>query len=148
MFFLFAFSPSLLLSFSPLLPSFFLQKMTWKSRQADVDTCRMKGKHKVEKTHTHTQTPQLLCLHPDFIYGTIVTLFVTKHFFSKSHIIQCRQAVTDVISHRLSVFLSLTLTHTLTDTGNPEGAITHTCSSYNLLLSQFIEHISDNLHIK
>uniref|UniRef100_A0A8C5N731 Sema domain-containing protein n=1 Tax=Gouania willdenowi TaxID=441366 RepID=A0A8C5N731_GOUWI len=26
----------------------FLQKMTWKSRQADVDTCRMKGKHKDE----------------------------------------------------------------------------------------------------
>uniref|UniRef100_A0A8C7ZVI7 Semaphorin 6A n=1 Tax=Oryzias sinensis TaxID=183150 RepID=A0A8C7ZVI7_9TELE len=25
-----------------------LQKMTWKSRQADVDTCRMKGKHKDE----------------------------------------------------------------------------------------------------
>lgn len=23
------------------------QKLTWKSRQADVDTCRMKGKHKV-----------------------------------------------------------------------------------------------------
>uniref|UniRef100_A0A672HQW5 Sema domain-containing protein n=1 Tax=Salarias fasciatus TaxID=181472 RepID=A0A672HQW5_SALFA len=26
----------------------FLQKMTWKSKQADVDTCRMKGKHKDE----------------------------------------------------------------------------------------------------
>ncbi|ROL53720.1 Semaphorin-6A, partial [Anabarilius grahami] len=24
------------------------QKLTWKSRQADVDTCRMKGKHKDE----------------------------------------------------------------------------------------------------
>lgn len=33
------------------------QKMTWKSRQADVDTCRMKGKHKVEKPQT------LPCLH-------------------------------------------------------------------------------------
>ncbi|CAL8345347.1 unnamed protein product [Lota lota] len=28
--------------------SSFHQKMTWKSRQADVDTCRMKGKHKDE----------------------------------------------------------------------------------------------------
>ncbi|KAM6944971.1 semaphorin-6A [Lycodopsis pacificus] len=27
---------------------FFSKKMTWKSRQADVDTCRMKGKHKDE----------------------------------------------------------------------------------------------------
>uniref|UniRef100_A0A8C5GR21 Sema domain-containing protein n=1 Tax=Gouania willdenowi TaxID=441366 RepID=A0A8C5GR21_GOUWI len=27
---------------------FFTKKMTWKSRQADVDTCRMKGKHKDE----------------------------------------------------------------------------------------------------
>uniref|UniRef100_A0A8C9ZZU3 Semaphorin 6A n=1 Tax=Sander lucioperca TaxID=283035 RepID=A0A8C9ZZU3_SANLU len=27
---------------------FFLQKLTWKSKQADVDTCRMKGKHKDE----------------------------------------------------------------------------------------------------
>ncbi|XP_024131042.1 semaphorin-6A isoform X3 [Oryzias melastigma] len=27
---------------------FFNKKMTWKSRQADVDTCRMKGKHKDE----------------------------------------------------------------------------------------------------
>lgn len=32
----------------------FLQKMTWKSRQADVDTCRMKGKHKVLKTHSQS----------------------------------------------------------------------------------------------
>uniref|UniRef100_A0A7N9ATK1 Sema domain-containing protein n=1 Tax=Mastacembelus armatus TaxID=205130 RepID=A0A7N9ATK1_9TELE len=34
--------------FSPPLSLFFFQKMTWKSRQADVDTCRMKGKHKDE----------------------------------------------------------------------------------------------------
>ncbi|MEQ2298603.1 Semaphorin-6A [Ameca splendens] len=27
---------------------FFSKKITWKSRQADVDTCRMKGKHKDE----------------------------------------------------------------------------------------------------
>ncbi|XP_016374584.1 semaphorin-6A-like [Sinocyclocheilus rhinocerous] len=27
---------------------FFSKKLTWKSRQADVDTCRMKGKHKDE----------------------------------------------------------------------------------------------------
>lgn len=40
--------------------------MTWKSRQADVDTCRMKGKHKVVKT----QPPSLqnLCL-------TLLTVF-------------------------------------------------------------------------
>lgn len=49
----------------------FIQKMTWKSRQGDVDTCRMKGKHKVRKTHTHTLkhtntaasllTPNIIC---------------------------------------------------------------------------------------
>uniref|UniRef100_A0A8C1WX05 Sema domain, transmembrane domain (TM), and cytoplasmic domain, (semaphorin) 6A n=1 Tax=Cyprinus carpio TaxID=7962 RepID=A0A8C1WX05_CYPCA len=27
---------------------FFSKKLTWKSRQADVDTCRMKGKHKMD----------------------------------------------------------------------------------------------------
>lgn len=32
-------------------PSWSLQKLTWKSRQADVDTCRMKGKHKVGNFH-------------------------------------------------------------------------------------------------
>lgn len=31
--------------------SWSLQKLTWKSRQADVDTCRMKGKHKVGNFH-------------------------------------------------------------------------------------------------
>lgn len=32
--------------------SWSLQKLTWKSRQADVDTCRMKGKHKVGNFHS------------------------------------------------------------------------------------------------
>ncbi|ELW48415.1 Semaphorin-6A [Tupaia chinensis] len=36
------------------------KKLTWKSRQADVDTCRMKGKHKVKGRGNLTLSPQLL----------------------------------------------------------------------------------------
>lgn len=66
---LFFFPPKCLFTltpfFSSVLPStLLLQKMTWKSRQADVDTCRMKGKHKVVETahsgrHTHSDSVYL-----------------------------------------------------------------------------------------
>lgn len=46
--------------------------MTWKSRQADVDTCRMKGKHKVVKT----QPPSLQNLCLTLLTGIFSTCFL------------------------------------------------------------------------
>uniref|UniRef100_A0A803Y032 Semaphorin 6A n=1 Tax=Meleagris gallopavo TaxID=9103 RepID=A0A803Y032_MELGA len=48
---------------------YFIKKLTWKSRQADVDTCRMKGKHKDE---CHNFIKVLLKRNEDtlFICGT------------------------------------------------------------------------------
>lgn len=89
--------------------TFSLQKMTWKSRQADVDTCRMKGKHKVEKTHTHT-----FHLKEQMFPSTI-----TKLFQNKSRIIQCRKSVTDVISHSPCFFHPHTHTLVFNNTLHP-----------------------------
>lgn len=65
-------------SFSSVLPStLHLQKMTWKSRQADVDTCRMKGKHKVVETvHSGHQT------HSHFVY---LSLFIPHQALWEAH---------------------------------------------------------------
>lgn len=62
---LFFFQPNVYLLSLLSFPLFYLQllrlqKMTWKSRQADVDTCRMKGKHKVVDLGRHA--------HSNFVY--------------------------------------------------------------------------------
>lgn len=85
-------SLSLSLSCSGILISS-LQKLTWKSRQADVDTCRMKGKHKVRKIITDTSK------HCD---RETQTYSHKKSFSSLKALEQCRQARTHVMSRCLS----------------------------------------------
>ena len=82
-----------------------LQKMTWKSRQADVDTCRMKGKHKVEKnTQTHSMYRDFCAYTPTAFIEQMSPCSSSRSTSSESHVIQCRHPATNVIFSQLLCF--------------------------------------------